>query len=252
MTSVAVVVPAYNEALTIRGIAERVLELPIARLIVVDDGSSDGTASEIAHLDLEILTNPVNQGKGLSLLRGLHHAHQAGYSAVITLDADGQHRPEDIPRLLEQHRRSPDKIVIAARVHGRHKAPPMRRFGNVFADFWISWACGQPVKDSQSGFRLYPSALFDRVTTSASREAGFVFESEILIDAALGGFGSIGIPIDTLYHATGRRSHYQPWPDTWAIVRMIAGKLRRQGFSPRHLWRSLKPVRFDQAESSQL
>lgn len=242
MTGAAVVMPAYNEARTIRAIAERVLTQPIARLIVIDDGSSDGTAAALAGLDLEILVNAVNQGKGISLLRGLHHARDLGCEAIVTLDADGQHRPEDIPRLLEQARRSPGRIVIAARMRERAKAPPLRRFANGFADFWVSWACGQRVKDSQSGFRLYPAALFERLPTRAQRGAGFVFESEILIDAAALGFGSVSVPIDTIYEAQARSSHYRPFRDTWNIVRMVAAKLYRQGFSPVALWRSRRPL----------
>jgi glycosyltransferase involved in cell wall biosynthesis len=245
VTGAAVVMPAFNEAQTIRAIAQRVLAQPIDRLIVVDDGSTDATAAALADLDLDLLTHHVNQGKGMSLLHGLRHAHGLGHSAIMTIDADGQHRPEDIPRLLEQATRSPNRIVIAARTEGRAKAPALRRFGNVFADFWISWACAQRVQDSQSGFRLYPGALFDQLVTTARHDAGFVFESEILIDAAALGFGSIGIPIETVYDTHARRSHYRPLRDTLSIVRMVAAKLYQRGFTPSGLWRSLQPLQQD-------
>lgn len=235
-----VVMPAFDEAGTIREVARRVLAQPVDRLLVVDDGSTDGTAAALAGLDLEVLTNPTNQGKGASLLRGLRHARTLGGDAVLTLDADGQHRPEDIPRLLAAAARYPDRIVIGARTLGREKAPAARRRANAFADFWVSWACAQPVRDSQSGFRLYPAALLERLRTTARPGIGFVFESEILIDAAALGVGNLSIPIETLYATSPRPSHYRPVTDTTRIVLMIAGKLARRGFSPRALWRGLR------------
>ncbi|MFD2113032.1 glycosyltransferase family 2 protein [Thiorhodococcus fuscus] len=239
MSRIWVVMPAFNEAASIREICLRVLEQPIERLVVVDDGSTDGTAAAIADLPLVRLINPTNQGKGASLLRGMRRARAAGASHIVSIDADGQHRPEDIPRLTARAQEYPERILIAARLRRREQAPPLRRFANAFADFWISWACGQAIRDTQSGFRLYPGPLIDRLATIPRTDAGFAFESEILIDAARQGYSTFAIPIETLYHPNARPSHYRAFKDTASIVRMVAAKLARRSFYPLGLWRSL-------------
>jgi glycosyltransferase involved in cell wall biosynthesis len=234
-----VIMPAYNEAGTVADLARRILALGVDRLIVVDDGSTDGTGEQLAGLGLDLLTNARNLGKGGSLLRGLRHAFSGGYERLITIDADGQHDPDDIPRLCAAAAAHPDMIVIAARTEGRANAPWLRRFANGFADFWISWACGQAIADTQSGFRLYPVEAIRRVATQPRPGAGFAFESELLIDAARLGWRSTVVPIRTRYNPGGRKSHYRPLQDTWGIVRMVAGKLLGRGMYPLGLLRAL-------------
>lgn len=238
MTGIAVVMPAYNEASAIRELVASVLE-QASLLIVVDDGSTDGTIQSLEGLPLTLLRNESNAGKAISIHRGITHAIAAGCERIVTFDADGQHRPEDIPRLLEAADHFPGRIIIGARRRGRDQAPPMRRFANRFADFWISWAAGHPVHDSQSGLRLYPSILFAQVDTLPREGAGFVFESEILIDAAATGTLTESIDIESIYRPDRRPSHYRPVADTWAISRMVAGKLLRRGLYPIGLLRAL-------------
>lgn len=230
--------PAYNEAATIRELAARVLEQK-SLLVVVDDGSTDGTAQTLESLPLTLLRNARNAGKAASLLRGINHAIDAGCDRIITMDADGQHLPEDIPRLMEAAERFPGRIIIGTRRRGRSQAPPLRRFANGFADFWVSWAAGHPVHDSQSGLRLYPSVLFAQVDTRPREGAGFTFESEIIIDAATIGIVTASIDIDSIYLPDRRPSHYRPAADTWAITRMVAGKLLRRAMYPSGLLRAL-------------
>jgi glycosyltransferase involved in cell wall biosynthesis len=233
--TLAVVIPAYNEAATIVDIARRAGRF-IKRVIVVDDGSSDATSRVLAALPaVTVLRNPQNLGKGRSLLRGVRLAIEQGAAAVVTLDGDGQHRPEDIPLLLDMASAHPDTIIIAARLHNRHCAPPLRRFANRCADFWISRAAGYCIQDSQSGFRFYPAALLQQCPTASDH---FVFESEILIDAAQRGIFSKCVAIDTLYYPNARNSHYRPARDTWEIVRMVTGKLFDRGLHPLGLLRS--------------
>jgi len=231
----AVVIPAFNEAATIADIVQRAGRFT-DRVIVVNDGSSDATAQRLQNLPVTVLNNPINLGKGNSLLCGARLAIEQGAAAVVTLDGDGQHRPEDISLLLDMAATNPDTIIIAARLHNRHCAPPLRRFANRVADFWISWAAGYRIRDSQSGFRLYPAVLFQHCTTASDH---FVFESEILIDAAQRGIFSKCVAIDTVYHRNTRNSHYRPARDTWAIIRMVAGKLINRGLYPVGLLRSL-------------
>ena len=119
---IVAVIPAYNEARTIRDVATRTLRV-LADLIVVDDGSSDGTAAELEGMRVTVISNGENLGKGASLWRGFAVALAEGADAVVTLDADAQHQPEDIPRLVEAWRAQPGRIVIGARVLDRAKAP---------------------------------------------------------------------------------------------------------------------------------
>ncbi len=234
----AVVIPVYNEAATIR---EVVLgcRSRVDRVILVDDGSEDNSLQQLEGLDIEAVKNPRNLGKAASLQAGFERALSLGIEVVITLDGDGQHDPAEIPRLLQAAHDEPDTLIIAARLMDREQAPPLRLFANRFADFWVSWAAGYPVVDSQSGFRLYPARLLREIRLETPREKCFVYESEILIEAANRKIYSRSVAVRSIYRSGGRHSHYRPWTDTWRIVRMIAGRLLRRGLYLPGLLRSL-------------
>jgi len=228
----AVVIPAFNEEATIRTLVRRVLP-QVEQVIVVDDGSTDRTCDELSDLDVTVLKNIQNRGKAASLQRGFQYALQQGCRAVITLDGDGQHAPEEIPRLLSAATDNPDTIIVAARLINREAAPPLRLFANKFADFWVSWASGYPVVDSQSGFRLYPATLLESVVLRDCQAEGFVFESKIFIEAAKRCFYSVVVPVESIYLPDRRESHYRPFSDTSRIVLMIAWQLfKRGGYFP--------------------
>jgi len=156
------------------------------------------------------------------------------------LDGDGQHLPEDIPRLVQYFRQSPNRIVIGSRLHEKANIPRARYNANRFANFWISWAAGYPICDSQSGFRVYPADLLDKVKVAHRRSSGFVFESEILIEAGRLGISSAPISISAIYLPQARASHFRPVVDIARIVRMVAWKILSRGFYPSGLWRSLQ------------
>ena len=236
--AVWVVIPAYNEAATIRDVVLRALAM-LPHVVVVDDGSVDATRATLEDLPVEVLRNETNRGKGASIARGCSHALAGGAAAVITLDADGQHRPEDIPLLIEAARQRPRRIVIAARTLDAAAAPKSRRCANKVADFWIGWAAGHRIVDSQSGFRLYPADLLASVRPVTEGVSGFVFESEILIRGAAAGFTTTWVAIPALYPPAARASHFRPVRDIVSITRMVAWQLISKGLHPAGLWRSL-------------
>ena len=237
--AIAVVIPAYNEAATIAAIVHRARR-QVEPVIVVDDGSRDATAVQAEAAGAVVVRQPTNQGKGASLWRGMQTALAQGAEAVITLDADGQHRPEDIPKLLDARQRWPDCPILAARLTCREAAPPLRRFANGMADFWVSWAAGCPIPDTQSGFRLYPAEFLRQASGPEPERRGFAFESALLMQAGRQRRYPKVVVIETIYHPQGRPSHYRPWRDTLRIVDLVAWSLLRRGLYPLGLLRSLR------------
>ena len=238
---IIVVIPAYNEAATIRSLAQDVLGLGLD-LIVVDDASRDGTSDQLAELQLTLIRHQTNRGKAASLRTGIDAALEAGCDGIVTLDGDGQRRPADIPKLISAFSNNLNSLVIGARLLNREHAPKARRRANDFADFWISWAAGQRIRDSQSGFRLYPAHAAGQVLIDHSRKHGFVYESEFLIEAAHQGLKFQTVPISSYYPRQARASHFRPVVDITRIVLMVAGRLLRSGLNPSGLveiiWRS--------------
>ncbi|MFA6698600.1 MAG: glycosyltransferase family 2 protein [Thiomicrospira sp.] len=243
MNNYVVVIPAFNEAKTIVSLIEAVLKR-CEKVIVVDDASTDETAMLLADLPVKLIRHNTNQGKASALKTGFSAAIESGAQAVITLDGDGQHNPDSIPHLLEAYITYPRSIIIGARLIGRERAPKRRRRANDFADFWVSWAASTPVKDSQSGFRVYPMSLFAQGFKSYPKSSGFVFESEILIEAANQGYQLVSVPIDSVYPKNNRPSHFRPIFDISQITWMVTKKLLAKGLNPLGLYTLLrnKPI----------
>jgi len=233
-----VVIPAYNEAATIRDVASRAFH-HIEHVIIVDDGSTDGTAEALVGLPVIVLKNAANCGKAASLWRGFQHAMGAGGVGIVTLDGDGQHAPEDIPRLVAEAASPPGHMIIGARHRDQRRATFWRYVANRVADFWISWAAGYPIEDSQSGFRVYPASLLRMVQIQHGKARSFVFESEILIEATRLGYRSLPVSIETLRRPGARPSYFRPVLDITRITCMVGWKLISRGMYPIGLYRSL-------------
>lgn len=239
----AVVIPTFNDHATITEVVQRCLPHTDA-VYVVNDGSTDATASALRPLPVIVVDHRTNQGKAASLVSGMKAAVGDGATCVVTIDADLQHRPEDIPAFAEAHRRNPAALVVGSRFERDGRVPLARLFANKFARFWISIACGQRVLDSQSGFRLYPRSILRAVQARHDRDNSFVFESEILIEAARAGFRIEFVRIDPIYlDRPARPSHYRAIMDTVRIFKMVATKIIA---GPR---RSSGPQRVNKAET---
>jgi glycosyltransferase involved in cell wall biosynthesis len=223
----AVVIPARNEASSIRELAAASLRY-VGAVIVVDDASTDNTSQALAGLPITVLRSEQQLGKGGALTWGFRAALEQGALAVITLDGDGQHDPADIPAFVRAAQVFPGHLIVGARLKGAVRAPRSRRIANRIADFWISWAAGLPIRDSQSGHRLYPRELLATVHAQGGFADGFAFESEMLIESARHGFGVAAVPIESRYPPDARASHFRPVYDIWRITRMVFWKIARR------------------------
>ena len=232
--NIAVVIPALNEALRIRDVVQGALA-HCPNVIVIDDGSDDGTAERIADLPVTLLRHARRMGKGASLRDGFREALRQGRDGVLSMDGDGQHSAADIPRLLAAARRHPGWVVIGARLRKRANQPTYRRLANQFGDWGIAWGTGYQVADSQSGQRYYPAAVcaLDDVPGE-----DFVFEAQILISAARQlGTRCVSVPIESRYKTVHsgeqfRASHFKPLRDFSRITSHIVLQAVRHGGLP--------------------
>lgn len=225
MSKLAIVIPALNESATIATVLQGALA-QTAHVVVVDDGSTDDTAEQVAAFaSVTVISHAQRRGKGASLAEGLRRAFADGAEVALTMDADDQHDANDAQRLLAVHAQHPDALVMGARLRNRDCAPSDRKKSNAVADFWVSWAAGRALVDTQSGFRLFPKAVFEAVSVSERAWRSFVFESEMLVELGRAGVPIISVPIDARYLPGARASHFRPVLDIVRITLMIAGKL---------------------------
>ena len=219
------VIPAHDEAPRIAAVVRgAAAHLPV---LVVDDGSSDETARVARGAGAEVLEQRPNAGKGAALRAGFRHALEAGYDGALTLDADGQHDPDEIPTFLRAFApRSPGApgprpdLVVGRRDFSH--MPPARRLANTVGGQAFSWAVGTHVPDNQSGYRLVGRRLMEE--SLRSTEHGFEFEVEILATAIARGWPVAWVPIRTIY--TGGPSHIRPAAHVRHFFRAVAAARR--------------------------
>ncbi len=209
------VIPVYNNAATVGEVITRVKNF-VGDIIVVNDGSTDGTAEVLSAAAattaaIEIITLPTNQGKGQALRRALARADERGFSYALTIDADGQHFPEEIPLFLARADLTPGALIIGARNLTQENMPARNTFANRFSNFWFRLETGIRMTDTQSGFRLYPLAPLRGLRLLTSR---YEFELESAVRLAWRGTEVINIPVRVFYAPDGERvSHFKPIRD---------------------------------------
>ena len=185
-------------------------------VLVVDDGSTDGTAATATAAGAAVVRLEPNRGKGGALQAGFRHALDAGFDAVITLDGDGQHDPDEIPRFAEASARTPAPDLVIGRRDFRDM-PPMRRLANLLGSRAFSWAVGRDIPDNQSGYRLISRRLMAAMLDA--REGGFELEVEMIAVCVRDGFVLDSVPIRTIY--AGEPSHIRPLAHLRGFVRTI-------------------------------
>lgn len=215
-------IAALNEERSVGSVVRGCRE-HLSHVVVVDDGSTDGTAREAERAGAVVFRQGVNRGKGAALQTGFDHALHEGYDAVITLDADGQHDPAEIPRFLDACRRGAGAIIIGSRLQNRHDIPWQRYWSNSLGVFVISRAAGQDIPDTQSGFRLYTR----EVMAMSLGHTGFEAETEILIRASRAGHRIHPIAVRAIYPEE-YTSHFRPVRDFTRISLAVLKTLVRR------------------------
>lgn len=210
-----IIIPTYNNCRTVVDVARRALML-CKDVIVVNDGSTDGTADVLEDVDVTVLVHERNRGKGQALKTGLLYARDKGFTHAVTIDADGQHFPEDIPVLMEASGQNPGSLIVGCRNLTSENMPRQNTFANRFSNFWFRLQTAQRLDDTQSGFRIYPlDRLYGMWLVTSRYEA----ELELMVFAAWHGVRMTGVPVRVLYQPEGERvSHFRPFWDFFRIT----------------------------------
>ncbi|TLM65513.1 MAG: DUF2062 domain-containing protein [Deltaproteobacteria bacterium] len=218
-------VPVYNNRETVRDVVARCRAV-VPRVVVVDDGSTDADLTALlADLDVAVLRHPANRGKGAAILTAARFVEAQGGVFMVTVDADGQHFPEEIRRFLPLLDESDPAIIIGCRDFDTPNVPNASRFGRAFANFWLLVETGVTVGDCQSGFRAYPVRYLNRLPFKGAR---YDFEAEVLARAAWAGLALRCVAISVHYPKPEERvSSFRPFLDNLRLTRihsMLVGR----------------------------
>lgn len=211
---ICVIIPTYENAGTVGDVVSRTL-LYCRDVIVVNDGSTDSTTEVLSSLPVTLVSYPDNRGKGHALREGFRKAKEMGFSKAVTLDADGQHFPEDIPLLVEALGKNPGAMIIGSRSLRNDNMPQGNTFANKFSNFWFSVQTGRSLPDTQTGFRLYQLDRLGKLNLLTSR---YEAELELLVFQCWKGVRVVPVPIRVYYPPKEERvSHFRPG---WDFVRI--------------------------------
>ena len=212
-----VIVPTYNNDKTLaRVLAEILSFVPANSLIVINDGSTDSTSNILLELpsEVSVISNEENHGKGFSIKRGLQAAVKLGFKNAITIDSDGQHFPNDIPKMIEASYHNPGAVLMGTRNMGQPGVPQKSSFGNKFSNFWFKIETSITLPDTQTGFRLYPLEPLKKLTLFTNK---FELEIEIIVRLAWRNCKFIPINVEVKYDPEERVSHFRPGRDFFRI-----------------------------------
>lgn len=235
--NVCVIIPTYNNQHTLKRVIDGVLELT-NNIIVVNDGSTDETSTILKNYQhIQQIHFPENKGKGVALRAGFKKAISLGYHFAITIDSDGQHFPSDIPNFINEleQNQAKDILIIGSRNMKQEGVPGKSSFGNKFSNFWFWVETGIKLKDTQSGFRLYPLNVIKNLNFYTTK---FEFEIEVIVKSAWKDVEVKNIPIQVLYDESERVSHFRPFKDftrisilnTWLVFLTFIYYLPRRFF----------------------
>ena len=212
--NICIVIPTYNNAGTICDVAGRAVAQGYP-VIVVNDGSTDQTATllEQSGLPLTVLNHPYNRGKGIALRTALTYAHAQGFRYAITLDADGQHFPEDVPVLVGALSQHPGALIVGSRNLQAENMPGGNTFANRFSNFWFRVQTARSLPDTQTGFRAYP---LDRLPSLRILTSRYEAELALLVFSAWKGIELVPVAIRVCY-PENRVSSFRPFRDFFRI-----------------------------------
>jgi glycosyltransferase involved in cell wall biosynthesis len=209
----AALIPCFNEATAIGEVVRAVHQhLPV--VLVVDDGSTDDTAANAATAGAEMVRHATNRGKGAALRVGFQHLRDRGFQWALTLDGDGQHAADDIPKFFQRAEAGGASLIVGDRLSHAEKIPPLRRRVNRWMTKRLSRRAGLPLADSQCGFRLVNLAALSGVELTADH---FEIESELLLRFVAAGRKVEFVPIEVIYKTNASKIH--PLVDTWRWLR---------------------------------
>lgn len=210
-----VIVPAFNEAQRIGNVVSEIRR-HVPLVFVVDDGSTDHTSSEGERAGAVVLRHDRNKGKGAALQAGFHRAIEEACEVVITMDADGQHSPDDLSKFLDAYRRTGIPVLLGNRMTHMEAMPFIRRWTNRVMSVLISRVMKQYVPDTQCGFRLFRSDVLPFLNAESHR---FAAESEMLLHLADRGFRIDSVRISVIYR--DEQSKIRPIRDTLRFFKML-------------------------------
>lgn len=212
-----ILIPAFNAEKTLGEVAVECLSLG-APVVVVDDGSTDGTTQVVGALAVTLLRHERNSGKGRALRTGFNWALDQGMDWVVTLDADGQHDVSAVAKLVEFAQGNGIDLLIASRHDQFEEMAGLRAAWNRFGVWCMRKRTGFEITDSQSGFRCYSTRLLRSLALSAD---GYDLEMELLMKAWRHGFRIDSLPVAARVADGRSTSHFRPVRDTWNICKIF-------------------------------
>ena len=235
-----VIIPTYNNASSLTAVLKGVLQLT-SNVIVVNDGSTDSTNSILAGFkQITVLAHGKNCGKGITLRNGFKEAVRQGYEYAITIDSDGQHKPEEIPKFLDALEKNPGALIVGARNMDQDSVPATSSFGHKFSNFWYYVETGIKLPDTQTGFRLYPVKELSKMRFYTRK---FEFEIEVLVRATWKGVPVNYVPVSVYYAPKNKRiSHFRPFRDFTrvSLLNTILVLLALFYYRPLFVWRDFR------------